>query len=148
MTDSADEIRSKNQAKFAALRRLNLPIDQYAIIGSGPLGIRNLREIQDIDIIVTSELWVSLVDQYGITDTGSVKKVIFPGGMIEAFGQESFYSDRKDPTDPILSERIAEADRIDGLPFDSLKNVLYYKRKNGREKDIKDILLIQRFLNQ
>ena len=144
--DQTEAIRENNQAKFAVLKRMNLPIDQYAIIGSGPLGIRNLREIGDIDIIVTPELWASLAEKYGITDTGSVKKIIFPGGIIEAFWQESFYSDPKDPRDPIMAERIAQADIIDGLPFDTLQNVSYYKIKGGRDKDLKDIFLIQRFL--
>jgi hypothetical protein len=35
---------------------------------------------------------------------------------------------------------------IDGLPFDSIENVLYYKHKESREKDLKDILLIEQWM--
>lgn len=49
-----DEMVRNNQQKFLLVKQLKLPIDQYAITGSGALGIRNLREIGDVDIIVTS----------------------------------------------------------------------------------------------
>lgn len=47
-----DIMLQKNRQKFAALKKLGLSIDQYVITGSGALGIRNLKEIGDIDIIV------------------------------------------------------------------------------------------------
>ena len=64
----------KNRQKFAAVTKLDLPIGQYAITGSGALGIRNLREIGDIDIIVTAELWNVLAAKYGVTDETGVKR--------------------------------------------------------------------------
>jgi hypothetical protein len=137
-----------NQEKFAALREFNLPIGQYAITASGPLGIRNLREIQDIDLIVTPKLWDSLAEKYGVTDTGSVKKIVFPGQLIEAFKEGSFYFDSEDPNAPTVAERISDAEIIEGLPFDSLKHVLYFKHKLSRDKDLKDILLIETYLKE
>ena len=55
-----------NESKFAVIKALHLPIDQYAITGSGALGIRNLRAIGDIDIIVTPELWNILAKKYEV----------------------------------------------------------------------------------
>lgn len=46
------------------LKKLNLPLGKYAIFGSGPLAIRGLRENNDIDIIVTDELWQNLTKKY------------------------------------------------------------------------------------
>jgi len=46
-----DDVIKNNQEKFLAVRDLKLPIKQYAITGSGPLGIRKLKKIDDIDII-------------------------------------------------------------------------------------------------
>ena len=137
-----------NEQKFSLLKSLHLPIGEYAITGSGPLGIRNLREIKDLDLIVTPMLWNELAEKYGITDTGQVKKIVFPGGMIEAFWEESFYSAPNDPSAPLLADRISHAEIIDGLPFDSLENTLFFKRKQGREKDLKDIRLIEETLKQ
>lgn len=127
-----------NQQKFAAVRKWGLPIGQYAITGSGAMGIRNLREIGDIDIIVSPELWKILAAKYGITDHKGVKKVIFPDGIVEALG-ESSYSEKEGPT---IAERIAQAEIIEGLPFELLEHVLYFKRKRGREKDLRDIQII------
>lgn len=141
-----DEIKNKNQLRFEAIKKLNLPLGQYAITGSGALGIRNLREINDIDLIVTLELWKSLAATYGVTDTNSVEKITFPKEAIEAFREGSFYAAPKDEDAPTVAERIAKAEVIDGLPFESLEHVLYYKQKMGREKDLKDVQAIEEWL--
>lgn len=138
---------TSNQEKFSALRRLNLPTGQYAITGSGPLGIRNLKTIGDIDIIVSQELWNDLAAQYGVTAQNGVRKIVFPGGIVEAFQEGSFYSLPVDDKAPTVAERIAHAEIIDDLPFDSLDTILYYKHKDGREKDLKDIKLIENWMS-
>ena len=138
-----DAMFQKNRQKFAAIKKLELPIGQYAITGSGALGIRNLREIGDIDIIVTAELWNVLAAKYGVTDETGVKKIVFPNGIVEALGECSFYTEKKDPDAPTIADRIANAEIIEDLPFESLEHVLYYKRKMGREKDVRDVLIIE-----
>ena len=137
------DILNKNEQKFAAIKKLNLPLGQYIITGSGALGARNLREIGDIDILVVPELWKSLAEKYGVVNEGVEEKVVFPDGLIEALWEGSFVSDDHAPT---IKERLLQADMIDGLPFESLEHVLYYKRKMGRDKDLKDILIIEKFL--
>ncbi len=67
---------------------------------------------------------------------------------MEALGEFSFYTEKKDATTLSLDDRIAHAEIIEGLPFESLEHVLYYKRKMGREKDLNDIFLIEKLLNQ
>ena len=140
------EVKS-NQQKFEALKKFNLPIGQYAVTASGPLGIRNLREIQDVDIIVSIELWNELASQYGVMDVDGVMKIAFPGEDIEAFTEGSFYTKANDPDAPSIVERISQAEIIDGLPFESLENILLFKRKMKREKDLKDIQLIEAWQN-
>ena len=124
-------------------KALNLPVGQYAITGSGALGIRNLRPIGDIDIIVTSDLWNILEAKDGVIDKNSVRKIVFPGSIVEALGENSFYTEEKDKDAPTIQDRIANAEIIEGLPFESLEHVLYYKRKMGREKDKQDIKMIE-----
>lgn len=137
-----------NKAKFAAIKALNLPPDQYAITGGGSLGIRNLRAIGDIDIIVTPELWNILEKEYGVTDENNVKKIVFPDGIVEALGEHSFYAEKRDKHAPTIRDRIANAEVIEGLPFESLEHVLYFKRKMGREKDKQDIEIIETLMNE
>ncbi len=48
---------------------------------------------------------------------------------------------------PTVADRIANADIIEEMPFESLEHVLYYKRKMGRKKDLEDIRLIEAFIN-
>ncbi len=126
-----------NEKLFDAIRELNLPIDQYAITGSGPIGIRNLREIGDLDIIVTKELWDTLSKEYPIAKQEGVQKLQFPSGVVEAL--KEYPLEEGGPTN---DERIAQAEIIEGLPFESLEHVLYFKNKMGRDKDQGDIQLI------
>lgn len=136
-----------NEQKFLDLKALNLPLGQYAITGSGPMGIRNLREIGDIDIIVSLKLWNTLSEKHGVIDTGTVKKIALLGEEVEALGPNSFYTLPISADDPTFSDRITNAEIIDGLPFESLEHVIYYKRKMGREKDLHDIQIIQAWQN-
>jgi hypothetical protein len=136
-----------NREKFSALRDLGLPLGQYMIGGSGPMGIRNIKAIGDIDIIVTKKLWEILSQTYEVRQEHGIEKIVFPGGVIEAFSEETWFSELKDTTAPNISESIENAEIIDGLAFDRLENVLYYKRKGGREKDLKDIALIEKWMN-
>lgn len=142
------EMVQKNQEKFSLVKKLNLPIDQYALTGSGALGIRNLREIADIDIIVTSPLWNILAAKYGVTDENMTRKIVFPGGLIEAFGENSFYGREKEKDALTIADRIAKSEIIDHLPFESLETLIKFKRKMGREKDLVDISLIEKKLNE
>ncbi len=132
-----------NEAKFELIRSYNLPLGHYAISGSGPMGIRGLRTIGDIDIIVSQTLWTQLAETYGISESNSVQKIISPDGEIEFFCEESFPSDSEKPS---VSEMIASADIIDGLSFVRLEHILYFKRKMARPKDLEDIALIEAWL--
>ena len=40
--------QAQNAQKFEQFKKLNLPLGEYAITGSGPMGIRNLKAIGDI----------------------------------------------------------------------------------------------------
>ena len=135
-----------NSEKFSAFKELDLPLGQYVISGSGPMGIRNIKAIGDIDIIVTRELWEILSKKYEVGEESGIRKIVFPGGIIEAFSEDTWFSDLKDPKSPNISESIKNAEIIDGLAFDRLENVLFYKRNTAREKDLKDIDIIEKWI--
>src|SRR3989344_5711621 len=46
------------------LKSLNLPTDQFAVMSSGVLAVRGLREARDLDLVVTRKLWQSLSSKY------------------------------------------------------------------------------------
>lgn len=135
----------QNNKMFAELKSLNLPLKEYAITGSGPMGIRGLRKIADIDIIVTMDLWNTLSLKYRMVDDGLTNKIEISNN-IDAFNKDSFYSIIKSASDPKFEERIKTAELIQGLPFESLDFVIYFKRKMNRDKDIKDIKAIECWL--
>ena len=63
--------------------------------------------------------------------------------MVEALGECSFCTEKKETDAPTIAERIAHAEIIESLPFEFLEHVLYYKRKMDREKDIRDIIFLE-----
>ena len=121
------------------IKKLNLPIDQYAVFGSGPMAIRNIRDSHDIDIIVTDELWELLLKQYPEnihTHPPSIRI-----GNIEIFNQwiigDMEYS---------INEIIENKEVIDGISFAKLESVRTWKSQGYRKKDIEDVQLIDKYL--
>lgn len=138
-------MNQKNKEKFSILQILNLPIHQYAITGSGPLGIRDLKEIGDVDLIVLDTLWDKLAQSYPVVQSDGIEKIVLVEGLIEAFKEGSFKS-IQDKEAPSIRHRIENAEVIQGLPFDRLETVLFFKKKQNRSKDQKDIQLIEKWL--
>lgn len=119
------------------LEKLNLPRDKFAIFGSGPLAIRDIREINDLDIIVKPDLWEELKRKYPIEDE---EKGLIKIGNIEVYKKwGNWFKD--------IRQFIDEADIIQGFRFVKLERVLQWKKAMNREKDKKDIQLINNYLN-
>ena len=115
------------------LRKLKLPNDQYAIFGSGPLAVRDIREAEDLDIIVTEGLYKELESKYRKEGCG----LVF--GNIEIISPQA--SVVKNP-----EELIKRAEDIEGFEFVLLKDIVEWKKEMGREKDLKDIELVEEYL--
>lgn len=125
------------------LKTLNLPNDQYVIIGSGPLAVRNLRKAQDLDILASDSLWNELSLKYPVIPQipPDIKKIQI--GNIEFVGQGSSYRDSKVAT---IDEIFKTANLINGHFFINLHLLRKIKLKRAKEKDLKDIELIDRFI--
>ena len=113
---------------------LELPDGKYAIFGSGPMGIRNIRDSQDIDIIVKSDLWEGLIKKY--KDHLNKELSMISIGNLEIGRQIPYLSDKVD-------EMIESAEIIEDLPFVRLEYVIEWKELMGRDKDKKDVELIK-----
>jgi hypothetical protein len=120
------------------LRALALPPGQYAVFGSGPMGVRGLREIRDVDVIVSASLFAELSLRYGAQEHAHGLNKIQVGNVELLDG---WY-----PDVGALQTLIDEADWIDGLPFVKLAKVLEWKEKFGRSKDGPDIETIKAHL--
>ena len=116
------------------LKELKLPKDKFAVFGSGPLAIRGLRENEDIDIILKKDIYNDLKSKYPSNEKGGLQI-----GQIEVYDRWQFGED--------VNQLIDSADIIEGIRFVKLEHVLEWKKKRMKEKDIKDIKLIEKYLN-
>jgi ADP-ribose pyrophosphatase YjhB (NUDIX family) len=122
------------------LDTLELPRDKYAITSSGTLAVRDIRKAQDIDIVVTDDLWDELAEKYEV-HKGKFWRIDV--GNIQVLGKGSIYTDPKLAS---TKKQIEEADVIDGRRYVNLETVKKFKKALGREKDQKDIKLIEQYL--
>ena len=126
------------------LKSLNLPTDQFAVMSSGVLAVRGLREARDLDLVVTRRLWVALSSKYPVEkhDKGYFisldKNIEAVGGRVES--QEKDFIQ--------MEVQIKKADIIDGVRYVKLEDVIKFKKRLGRKKDIKDIALIDKYLKR
>ncbi|PIU33268.1 hypothetical protein COY29_01795 [Candidatus Woesebacteria bacterium CG_4_10_14_0_2_um_filter_39_14] len=121
------------------LENFGLPKDKFAIFGSGPMGIRGLRKVRDLDLVVMSEIWQELAKKYQVKKVKKGEK-IFLSKNIEI---------RQRPNTKLNADKlIGQADIFDGIRYVKLKNVIEYKEKLKRVKDLKDIELIKKYLQK
>jgi hypothetical protein len=119
------------------LKALNLQPGDYAIFGSGPLAVRNLREAKDIDFIVSDKIWPDLKNKY-LQYYNPEKNFVSVGNLEFSNTWTDFAGDPQ--------ALIKNAEFIEGLPFVRLEYVLEWKKNRGSEKDLRDIELINGWL--
>jgi len=133
------------------VKSLNLPSKQFVVMGGAVLELKGIRKSNDIDIIVTKELFDKLKEdsiwEYK-SELGSLGMVqveslenhngvslyhnIYGGGDIDFF--------RNSP------DKIEE---VDGIYFVSLSNLLEVKSSTwNRDKDKVDVELIKNYLSK
>jgi len=116
------------------LKNLNLPKDQYAIFGSGPLAIRGLKKADNLEIVVKLKLFDELIKSYKQTEPG----------LIEIDGLK-IYADWKSEIDDV-EKVINQSEEIAGFKFVTLKDLIKWKRKRAYQEDYFDIGLIKDYL--
>ena len=123
------------QELLQELKALRLPVEDYAIFGSGPLAVRGIRDCNDLDIVVSAHLWEELSLRY------------VPIGKKIEVGNLEFWHDWMPWYSPVeIVEIIASAECLDDVPFAKLPYVIDFKKKMGREKDKRDLVLIDNYL--
>ena len=122
---------------LVGVEALHLPKGEYAVAGSGPLAIRNIREAHDVDLIVKRDVWEELARCR--TVTGRKKNCIIIG-PVEIWKDWMVFTD-------LIDEMIDNSEEIRGFPFTKLSYVVAWKRWMGREKDLDDIEAIERWVN-
>jgi hypothetical protein len=131
---------------FEEVKKLNLPIGEYVIVGSGPMAAREIRDFKDIDILVSEKLYDELVKK-----GWEVVEVEGVGGKFKVLKKDIFevnttlwHGDYK----PDTQDLIKRAEIICDVPFLPLQELIKFKTALGREKDLKDIELINSHLQK
>lgn len=126
----------------AEIKALSLPDREYVVFGCALFDIYGIRETDDIDLFVTPLLFRQLKGkgwELIPRDRG--------GDYLVYDNMEAFDSWNFGAYTPTVAELRKSAEVIDGIPFANLEEVMKWKREFGRDKDIKDVALIEEYLS-
>lgn len=125
------------------LKELNYPLGSYVVIGGGILSALGIREARDVDMSVTPEFFVELSKsgEYKIEERYGHKFLISDDVEISSRLE---WEDYKTTTD----EAIKSAEIIEGFPFLNINETIKFKKALGREKDFRDIELLEEYLKK
>jgi hypothetical protein len=129
---------------FEEVEKLNFPKDEFMVLGSGILGALGIREIGDIDLLIKPELFEKLKQngwKYEVIEINGKPRDMISKGLVQAFKDFWWEEGEFGP-----EEGIARAEKINGIFFIPLKTLLEVKKAMGREKDIKDVALMEEYL--
>ncbi|MFH1979038.1 MAG: hypothetical protein ABII97_01470 [Patescibacteria group bacterium] len=130
---------------FERLKQLNLPKGRYAIFGSAPMCARGLRECRDLDVIVTEDIFNEYKEKPNWETKKTDSSVYLDNNGIEFWKDwaPDYMNGKWD-----IQKLIDEAEIIDDLPFVRIEEVLKWKKVLAREKDLKDIEVVQEYLKK
>lgn len=127
---------------FEAVRSLDLPDGEYVIVGSGILGALGLREINDVDLVVSPKILAEFAEKEGWQSCERWGKTFLEKDDYEMFSQLSW---EEYPT--TREEAIKTAKYINSVPFLNIEETIKFKKALGRKKDARDIELLEKCLD-
>lgn len=123
----------------AEISSLELPPRSYMIVGSGILNALGIRESNDIDLLVSGSVFLTLQEQ---------------GWQIESRGDDTFkatsgsFDCMTDWYGQDVATMLENAQYIEDIPYMSLEDVYNWKQKLQRPKDILDLKLIENYTKE
>lgn len=134
----------KLEAVIRTVKSLQLPQGSYIVYGSGPLALHGIRDVNDVDMLVSKAIKAKLKASgweqinKGPNDNPVVNK------DVEAHDSWSFCE-----YNPTLNELLSRADMHEGIAFASLEDVLRWKLASpASSKNKKDIESIKQKLRE
>lgn len=129
---------------FKKLLSLNLPREDFAIAGSGPMYARNLIDkLGDVDVIARGKAWETAVE-HGRPVPAPYSTV----EVVKLFDESVEILDGWFPEIWSVDDLFDNAELIDGIQFVSLEVVRRTKEKMRRPKDVEHIAIIDKYLNK
>jgi len=122
------------------VKRLECPLDQCVVIGSGLLDALGLRSSGDIDLVVSRELFekLRLSGEYQLS-------VRHDQRMLERDDVEIWqtWGNRDELSFEVLYQ---EGVSVDGVRFSHPSVIIGFKKNRGMEKDSKDVALLEEYI--
>ena len=129
---------------ISKIKELHLPESQFMVTGSGILDVLGIRKADDIDLLVSPELYTKLETKHGWIEYKKYKMTIMhPKGKYGAMQSLNFMKENY-----TLSELLPTAHVHKGIPFINLEVLKNSKTQLAREKDFRDIKLIDKYLSK
>lgn len=122
---------------------MDLPIGRYAILGSGPLAVRGIRDTKDIDLIVAPDVYEYYKKQKGWKLKFAYGNFFLRKGNVEIWKKIGFWKSRVD-----IQDFINRAELVEGLPFVNMEDFIFWKKKGFRKKDKKDVELAKEYITK
>lgn len=125
------------------VKALDLPLDQFVVVGSGVLDQLGIRKADDIDLVASKQLFEAMP----VND--SWQKVHKDSGdcFMTVDGESELWS-----TWPYLDSELRfedfELENIDDVNFATLSFTRNWKHQSGRDKDLEDIKLIDQYIKE
>ncbi len=129
---------------ISKINKFDLPKGHYMVCGSAILQLLDIRPAQDIDLLVSPQLFAELREKRGWhvhpKYATSLDNADNTGGAKQSldFMKQNY----------TLKKALPLAYWHEGIPFMSLEMLVDAKTQLGREKDLKDIKLIQEYLSK
>ena len=135
-------MNATSEALLQKLKDLGLPPDDYAIFGSGPMVAHGLKEFDhDIDVIARGPAWEKAMT------LGTVIQAPMRDHVVRLFDNKIEIFDGWKPGEWDKDELIDSAEIFDGIRYVQLEKCLEHKKRLLRNKDLKDIKLIEEHID-
>jgi hypothetical protein len=135
-----------NDMKLIALiKTIDLPVGQYALFGGACLAIRNIRNLNDLDIFITDKLYDKLCAD-GWHEISTEKRKPYLITKIRGIDIQAFKIWEGVGWQPDIRAYIDNPEVVQGIPFMPLTELYKWKQETRRPKDLKDLKLIDSFL--
>lgn len=135
------------QAFLKLLEHLNLPAGEYVVTGGACLTIRGLRETDDLDLFITDRLYSELVGR-GWQETAIGKRRPYLISEIKNIPIQAFSVWEGKGWQPRIDQYLAQPEFVEGIPLMPLSELYAWKKSIRREKDLRDLVLIDSYFSK
>ncbi len=133
------------QRQLEKLKSFGWPQKEFVVVSSGALAVRGIRDSHDLDVMVSKILWNELSKKYPTVKNEYGIERLCPDPEIEIFHPE--HTIFGDAGGILQTQEVFErADLLEEIQFMNLRDLKLIKTKMGREKDLRDIELIDTYL--